>query len=57
MENVTGGWELEQLKGGMRRKWDALQEQAKSEDEDEREYAERMLAKLDKKIAKKYDGN
>ncbi len=41
----------------MRRKWDALQEQAKSEDEDEREYAERMLAKLDKKIAKKYDGN
>ncbi len=56
MEGVTGGWEFEQLKGGERRRWDALQEQAKSEDEDEREYAERMLAKLDKKYSKKFDG-
>ena len=56
MEGVTGGWEFEQLKGGKRRRWDALQEQAKSEDEDEREYAEQMLAKQDKKYSKKYDG-
>lgn len=52
MEGVMGGWELEQLNGADRRRWERYQEQLKSDDRDLRREAKNHLKKLAEKYAK-----
>lgn len=55
LEDVTGGWELDQLSHGEQRRWERTKQQLNSDDEDERERAEHLIRSLDKKFTRKYD--